>query len=160
VSKPIPQIHLYTDGGADPNPGRGGLGFILCHGVKCKEYARAYTLSTNNRMELLAVILGLAQLKTHCRVSVYSDSKYVIDGIEKGWAKKWRSKNWMRTPRDKAINADLWAQLLDMCDRHDVNFTWVKGHNGHQQNERCDALATWAIRNAEPNPDEGYVDAK
>jgi len=154
---PLPEIQLYTDGGSDPNPGRGGFGFILCQNGKCKEFAKGFALTTNNRMELMAVIYGLAQIKRKCKVTVYSDSKYVLDGIEKGWAKKWRSKNWMRNSKEKAINADLWKELLELCERHEVSLRWVKGHNGHPQNERCDGLATWAMRQKDLKEDTGYL---
>ncbi|NNC84048.1 MAG: ribonuclease HI [Flavobacteriales bacterium] len=152
----LPFIELFTDGGAEPNPGIGGFGFILCQRGHCKEFAQGFEMTTNNRMELMAVIYGLAQIKRRTRVQVYSDSKYVIDGIEKGWAKNWRSKGWMRNSKEKALNADLWARLLELVDHHEVRFQWVKGHNGHMQNERCDALATWAIKNSELRVDEGY----
>ncbi|MCL4158302.1 UNVERIFIED_CONTAM: hypothetical protein GTU68_010700 [Idotea baltica] len=152
----LPIIDLYTDGGSHPNPGVGGLGFILCHKGKCKEYAKGYLMTTNNRMELLAVIHGLSQLKTKAQVTIHSDSKYVIDGIQKGWAKKWRAKGWMRNPKEKAINADLWKVLLELVDRHKVDWRWVKGHSGHPQNERCDGLATWAMKQKNLVEDSGY----
>lgn len=153
---PLPFIELFTDGGAEPNPGVGGFGFILCQRGQCKEFAQGFNHTTNNRMELMAVIYGLGQIKRKARVQVYSDSKYVIDGIEKGWAKNWRSKGWMRNSKEKAINSDLWAKLLDLVDYHEVRFQWVKGHNGHMQNERCDQLATWAIKNSVLQDDQGY----
>lgn len=108
-------------------------------------------------MELLAVIHGLSQLKTKAKVTIHSDSKYVIDGIQKGWAKKWRSKGWMRNSKEKAINADLWDTLLQLVDRHVVNWQWVKGHTGHPQNERCDGMATWAMRQKKLEKDKGYL---
>lgn len=142
----IPRIQLYSDGGAEPNPGRGGFGVILVDkGVK-KEFRQGYTYTTNNRMELMGVIHGLEQLKTKSNVRVFTDSGYVISGIEKGWAKRWRTNNWYRTKTQKAINHDLWAKLLDLIAAHEkVSFYWVKGHSGHIENERCDELATEAL---------------
>jgi len=151
-----PSILIYTDGGADPNPGRGGYGVILKYkGVK-KEFSGGFQMTTNNRMELLAVISGLQKLKVSSEVQVFSDSRYVVDGIEKGWAKKWRSKGWMRTSKDKAINPDLWARLLNLLDIHQVEFHWVRGHAGHPENERCDALASMAMRKAGLKVDPGF----
>ena len=107
-------------------------------------------------MELLAVIHGLSQLKTKAHVTIHSDSKYVIDGIQKGWAKKWRSKGWMRNSKESAINVDLWSILLELVDLHVVEWRWVKGHSGHPQNERCDGLASWAMRQSDLIEDKGY----
>lgn len=142
----IPTIDLYSDGGAEPNPGRGGYGVVLAWNGKKKEFSQGYEMTTNNRMELLGVITGLEKLKTKSNVNVYTDSKYVINGIEKGWAKRWKSNNWYRNKKDKAINSDLWERLLDLISVHTVQFNWVKGHNGHVENERCDCLATQALR--------------
>ncbi len=107
-------------------------------------------------MELLAVIHGLSQLKTKAQVRIHSDSKYVIDGIRKGWAKKWRAQGWMRNAKESAVNADLWSVLLTLVEQHVVEWIWVKGHNGHLQNERCDGLATWAMKQKDLKVDEGY----
>ena len=107
-------------------------------------------------MELLAVISGLQKLKLPSQVKVYSDSKYVVDGIMKGWAQKWKAKGWKRNSKEKAINADLWARLLDLVETHDVTFHWVKGHAGHPENERCDQLASMAMRGKLLKPDPGY----
>lgn len=151
-------VNLYTDGGADPNPGQGGYGAILKYKQHVREYSQGYILTTNNRMELLAVISGLEQLKEPSNVNIYSDSKYVVDGIEKGWAKKWRSKGWMRTSMSKAVNADLWARLLELTELHHTKFNWVKGHNGHPENERCDELATLALNSTNLLEDTGYIE--
>ncbi len=154
----IPTIDLYTDGGADPNPGKGGYGVILHWKGHIKELSQGYELTTNNRMELLAVITGLEAINTKANVNVFSDSKYVVDAIEQGWAKKWKAKNWYRTKKEKAINPDLWERLLVAIDRHNnVKFNWVKGHNGHPQNERCDELATQAINSNNHLIDELYI---
>ena len=152
-----PHVLLFTDGGAEPNPGRGGYGVILSYKGKTKEFSAGFKMTTNNRMELLAVISGLQKLKSPSKVTVYSDSRYVVDGIEKGWAKSWRSKNWMRNKKEKAINSDLWARLLDLLDIHEVSFHWVKGHAGHPENERCDVLASIAMRGKDLKVDPGYL---
>ena len=134
-------VTLYTDGGCSGNPGPGGWGAILRSGDAEKELCGGEESTTNNRMELTAVIEGLSALKRPCRVTVITDSKYVVDGIEKGWAKKWRSQGWMRNKSERALNPDLWEKLLSLLERHEVSFQWIKGHAGHPENERCDALA-------------------
>ncbi len=144
---------LYSDGACSGNPGPGGFGVILeCNGAT-KELSGGFTGTTNNRMELMGVIVGLESLKEQCGVTVVSDSKYVVDAMEKGWAAKWRAKGWMRNNKDKALNPDLWQRLLDLCSKHRVKFTWVNGHAGHPQNERCDELAVAATRNPNLPPD-------
>ena len=153
----IPEIDLFSDGGAEPNPGNGGFGVIMSYKGKRKEFFKGFRLTTNNRMELMGVIFGLERLKTKSKVNVYTDSKYVIDGIELGWAKKWRSKNWLRTRNKKAINHDLWAKLLKLIEQQElVKFHWVKGHDGHPENERCDQLANFGINSKELEEDDGY----
>jgi len=157
--KELTQVDLFTDGGADPNPGKGAWAIILQAKGKCKEFSQAYTRTTNNRMELLAVISGLEKLKEKCAVTVYSDSQYVVNGIEKGWAKSWRAKNWFRKS-EPVPNADLWVRLLDLVDQHQVSFLWVKGHNGHPENERCDQLASQTILENNCIEDVGYLTEK
>jgi ribonuclease HI len=153
----FPEVNIYTDGGAEPNPGKGGFGVILTYKVHRKEFSQGFLLTTNNRMELKGVIFGLEQLKKPSIVNVYSDSKYVVDGISKGWAEKWKSKNWYRTRTAKAINYDLWEKLLELISKHQsVIFNWVKGHNGHNENERCDELANIALNSKELLEDFGY----
>ena len=132
---------MYTDGACSGNPGPGGWGTILKSGGHVKELSGGEPNTTNNRMELTAVIAGLSALKYPCEVTITSDSKYVIDAIQQGWAKKWRAQGWMRNKKEKALNPDLWETLLDLLDVHDVTFQWVKGHAGHPENERCDELA-------------------
>lgn len=135
------KVELFTDGACSGNPGAGGWGAILrCNGME-KELSGGEAMTTNNRMELSAVIAGLSALKYRCHVTIYSDSKYVVDAIENGWAKKWRSNGWMRNKKEPALNPDLWEKLLRLLDQHDVQFVWVKGHAGHPENERCDQLA-------------------
>lgn len=136
------KIVIYTDGGALNNPGPGGYGVVIANGTKRKELSKGFRLTTNNRMELLACIEGLKAVKKPSDIILYSDSKYVVDGITKGWAKKWRANGWMRTKKEPAINPDLWDKLLNLCNKHDVTFSWVKGHAGIEGNERCDTLAT------------------
>jgi ribonuclease HI len=135
-------VIIYTDGCCIGNPGPGGYGVVLSNGKRMKELSGGYRLTTNNRMELMACIVGLRALKKKIPVRLYSDSKYVVDGITKGWAKKWRANGWIK-PSDKkpAINPDLWNMLLDLCAEHKVEFKWVKGHSGVESNERCDYLA-------------------
>ena len=153
----IPEVTIYSDGGAVPNPGKGGFGLIMVYkGIK-KEFSQGYVLTTNNRMELMGVIHGLEKLKTKSIVNIFSDSQYVINGIEKGWAQKWKSKNWYRSKNDKAINHDLWDRLLLIIATHEkVTFNWVKGHAGHIENERCDELALLALRGDNLLIDIGY----
>ena len=138
------KIVIYTDGGALNNPGPGGYGVVIINGTQTTELSKGFRLTTNNRMELLACIEALKAVKRSSAIVLYSDSKYVVDGITKGWAKKWRANGWMRTKNDPAINSDLWDKLLKSCEKHDVMFCWVKGHAGHAGNERCDTLATRA----------------
>ena len=121
-----------------------------------KELSGGFRLTTNNRMEILAVIKGLEALQERCHVELFSDSQYVINGIIKGWAKKWKSRGWMRNKTDKAINPDLWDQLLTQVDRHDVAFNWVRGHTGVEENERADRLAVGAAQDPGLAVDEGY----
>jgi len=123
----------------------GGYGVVMRYGDRVRELSGGFRLTTNNRMELLACIEGLKCLKFPCRVTLHSDSKYVVNGISKGWARKWRANGWMRNKEERAVNPDLWSVLLDLCEIHDVRFVWVKGHAGIADNERCDALAGRAM---------------
>lgn len=153
----IPEVDLYSDGGAEPNPGKGGYGIIMSYkGIK-REFSQGFRLTTNNRMELMGVINGLERLKTKSIVNVYSDSRYVVDGITKGWAEKWKSNNWYRTKTEKAINCDLWEKLLTLIsNQQDVKFNWIRGHFGHPENERCDELANLALNSESLIDDTGY----
>lgn len=141
MSIPRKKVLIYTDGACSGNPGPGGWGAVLRYGTTERELSGGEKNTTNNRMELTAVIKALGALKEPCEVTVYSDSKYVVDAIEKGWAKSWRSRGWVKSDKKPALNSDLWQQLLDELERHTVNFVWVKGHNEHPENERCDRLA-------------------
>ena len=134
-------VQLYTDGACRGNPGRGGYGAILVWGKYEKEISGGDPLTTNNRMELMAAIAGLLALRERCEVTLYSDSKYLVDAFNLGWVESWRAHGWKRG-KDELKNPDLWARLHELTTQHDVTFVWVKGHNGHDYNERCDALAT------------------
>ena len=134
-------VTIYTDGACSGNPGPGGWGAILQYGTAKKELSGSEPSTTNNRMELLGVISALELLKEPCSVDLYSDSKYVVDGITKGWAKGWRARGWIKADKKPALNSDLWAQLLALCEGHTFHYHWVKGHAGHKENERCDAMA-------------------
>jgi len=136
-------IVIYTDGGCSPNnPGPGGYGVVIQNGKKKpKEFSGGYRLTTNNRMELMACIVGLGSLKKPSKITLYSDSQYVVNGITKGWAVRWQANGWMKNKREAAVNPDLWERLLELCEKHDVSFKWVRGHAGNEGNERCDRLA-------------------
>lgn len=135
------KVEIFTDGACSGNPGPGGWGTILRYGGVSKELSGGEGATTNNRMELTAVIRGLEALKEPCAVTVYSDSKYFIDAIEKGWVLSWKRNGWRRSNKEPALNVDLWEALLPLLERHKVTLCWVKGHAGHPENERCDELA-------------------
>ena len=135
------QVEIFTDGACSGNPGPGGYGAILRYRGVTRELSGGDASTTNNRMELTAVITALWALKEPCDVTLCSDSKYIIDTVEKGWAKKWQQNGWMRNKKEPALNADLWEKLLGLLQVHNVRFVWVKGHAGHPENERCDRLA-------------------
>ena len=139
-------VEMYTDGACSGNPGAGGYGTILRYKDKNglyheKELTAGYKLTTNNRMELTAVIMGLSALKEPCEVTLVTDSKYVADGITKGWAESWQKNGWRKADKKPALNPDLWEKLLELIKIHKVEINWVKGHAGHPENERCDRLA-------------------
>ncbi|RRD95097.1 ribonuclease HI [Clostridiales bacterium COT073_COT-073] len=143
------QVKLYTDGACRGNPGNGGYGSILEYtdaggNLHQKELSAGYRQTTNNRMELLAVIKGLQELKKPCQVTVFSDSKYIVDAFAQGWVDSWLKNNWKRGKKEPVKNQDLWQELLTLMEKHQVEYEWVRGHNGHPQNERCDLLATTA----------------
>ena len=150
------KIVIYTDGGCINNPGPGGYGVVLKNKKKTKELSGGYRMTTNNRMELMACIVGLSALKKPLSVILFSDSKYVVNGITQGWAKRWQSNGWMRNKTEPAINPDLWEQLLELCSKHEVRFQWVKGHAGNEGNERCDNLASKAASGSTLLKDDIY----
>lgn len=135
-------VEIYTDGACRSNPGRGGWGAVLVYHGKEKELSGGEPMTTNNRMELTAAIEALSALKEPCRVTLTSDSKYLVDAITKGWAESWRARGWKKADKSPALNPDLWEKLLVLLEKHTVEFVWVKGHDGHPYNERCDKLAT------------------
>ncbi len=160
----LKDVIIYTDGACRGNPGPGGYGVVLLYKDKDKthrkELSKGFKLTTNNRMELLACIAGLEKLKYPCSVTIYSDSKYVVDAVCKGWAKKWRANGWKRNKTDFAENTDLWARLLELCEKHKVEFVWVKGHFGNPENERCDKLAVKAASQDKLDIDINYETGK
>jgi ribonuclease HI len=141
-------VTIYTDGACSGNPGPGGWGAVLRFGEYERELSGGEAATTNNRMELTAAIEALALLSEPCEVTVYSDSKYVVDGIEKGWAVGWRKRGWVKADKKPALNPDLWERLLNLLQTHKVVFVWVKGHADNKYNERCDALAVAASQAA------------
>ena len=134
-------VELFTDGACSGNPGAGGWGAILMSGSNTKEFSGFEKETTNNRMELLAVINGLEALNRKCKVRIYSDSSYVVNGITKGWAEGWKANNWRKADKKPALNPDLWDKLLFLLSQHEYEFVWIKGHDGHPENERCDKMA-------------------
>ncbi len=140
-------VEIYTDGACSGNPGPGGWGAVLRYENYQKEISGCESNTTNNRMEITALIKALQMLKEPCKVKVCTDSKYVCDSISKGWALSWKKKSWKKSDGKPALNSDLWEQLLNLLEIHDIEFTWVKGHAGHPENELCDTLATNAIKN-------------
>jgi len=153
-------VVLYTDGACSGNPGPGGYGVVLLQDGQRAEFSAGFRRTTNNRMEMLACIVGLKALDTPSRVILYSDSRYVVDAVTKSWAVNWRRRGWKRRVDNgelvPAANADLWAELLDLTERHQVNFQWVRGHDGNVENERCDALARAATASGDLGVDTQY----
>ena len=150
------KITIYTDGACSGNPGPGGYGAVMHHGKHRNELSGGFRKTTNNRMELLAVIEGLQALKRPCEVTIFSDSKYIVDAVNKGWAKRWQANGWKRNKRENALNPDLWTRLLKLLDVHKVELSWVKGHAGNPGNEHADALAVGASKSNNLAIDEGY----
>ena len=140
------EVTIYQDGSCTRNPGSGGYGVGIKNGNQRKEISGGYIFTTINRMELLAAIIGLESLNEPSMVTLFSDSRYLVDGIKLGWAKKWQKNNWYRTRKEKASNQDLWEILLSLCDKHKVEFHWVRAHNGNKENERCDELSYEAAK--------------
>ncbi|HZK17853.1 MAG TPA: ribonuclease HI [Clostridia bacterium] len=142
----LPRVDIYTDGACSGNPGPGGYGVVLLYNGVEKELSGTCLDTTNNRMEMLAAIKALEALKKPCDVVLYSDSRYLVDGINKGWVEKWRRNGWMRGKNKEAKNVDLWKRLLNIASRHQIKWVWVRGHCDNKYNNRCDRLATDAIK--------------
>lgn len=153
-------LRIYTDGSSLGNPGPGGWGAVIEAGGARRELAGGYRLTTNNRMELLGCIAALKALSEPSKAVITTDSQYVVKGIMQGWARKWRAQGWMRTKTAPAENYDLWSELLELTERHEVVFHWIKGHAGHQQNERCDELARAAAEAGSLLIDENYEEGR
>jgi ribonuclease HI len=153
-------VTIYTDGACLGNPGPGGYGAVLLHNGRRRELSGGYRLTTNNRMELTAAIAALDLLARPCAVTLYSDSRYVVQGITNGWAVRWRANGWMKNKTEPALNPDLWARLLTLCERHRVSLRWVRGHADNTENERCDTLATSAARQPGLPPDPPFEAAQ
>lgn len=154
--KDLKRVQIYTDGACKRNPGPGGYGVVLRYNEHEKVLSGGYRLTTNNRMEMLAAIIALESLTSPCAVTITSDSKYLVDAVGKGWARKWRKNNWKKSDGEKALNPDLWTRLLDLLDSHEVKFVWVRGHDGHPENERCDEMAVTAATGEILLVDEEY----
>lgn len=142
----LKEVTLYTDGACSGNPGPGGYGAVLIYKDTKKEMSEGFKETTNNRMELLSVIVGLRCLKERCKVNIYSDSKYVVDAINSGWLIKWQSNGWKTAGKKEVKNIDLWQELLTEMEKHEIIFHWVKGHDGNEYNEICDKLAVNAYQ--------------
>jgi len=155
---PLKEVVIYTDGAAEPNPGPGGYGVLLRYGKHSKELSAGFKRTTNNRMELLAAIVGLQALTSRCSVTLHSDSKYLVDAVTKGSVFKWRDNDWYRTRKHKAKNIDLWERFLAAFEKHDVQLIWVKGHAGIGDNERCDQLSVDAAKSPDLLEDTGYTE--
>ncbi len=157
IEAPTGKIIIYTDGGSINNPGPGGYGAVILYNDECIELSGGYRLTTNNRMELMGCIAALRKLDVLNKpVVLYSDSSYVVNGISKGWAAKWRKNGWRKANKEPALNTDLWSELLDLTKGLDISFNWVKGHSGNPLNERCDKLAVSTARRSGLPEDIGY----
>ncbi|MBQ2756982.1 MAG: ribonuclease HI [Clostridia bacterium] len=147
-------VDIYTDGACRGNPGRGGWGAVLVYGKHERELSGGEPHTTNNRMELCGVIAALSALREPCEVTLTSDSRYVVEAVNNGWAEGWRARGWKKADKSPALNVDLWEQLLGLLKKHKVTFCWVRGHAGHAYNERCDRLATAFADSFPPSEDE------
>jgi ribonuclease HI len=152
----LKRVTIYTDGACLGNPGPGGYGVVLLYKGRRKELSGGYRKTTNNRMEIMAAIVGLKALKEKCEATLYSDSEYLVKAMTKGWVERWRKNNWRRNRKEKALNPDLWEQLLQLYEYHQVEFKWVKGHAKSAENNRCDELALEAAQQSNLPVDEGY----
>jgi ribonuclease HI len=151
------RVRIYTDGACEGNPGPGGIGIVILSEESEVEFSQGYRYTTNNRMEILAAIAGLERLKEKSTVTIYSDSKYLVDAVTQGWAVSWREKDYIRKGGVRVPNADLWERLLPLIEEYDVHFSWVKGHAGDPHNERADHLSYAAIEGENLLEDTGYL---
>lgn len=151
------KVTIHTDGSCLGNPGPGGWGAVLCTEGLRKEFCGGHALTTNNRMEILAVVEALSRLRQPCQVDLYTDSRYVCDSVEKRWIWAWQKNGWIKSDKKPALNADLWQRLLPLLGTHKVRFFWLRGHSGHAENERCDALARSQAARGDLPPDTGYA---
>jgi ribonuclease HI len=152
----LKHVTIYTDGACLGNPGRGGYGVVLLFKSHRKELSGGFRLTTNNRMEILASVVALEALKEKCQITLHSDSQYLVNAVQQGWAVRWRANNWRRNKRDMAQNPDLWERVLACTERHNVEFRWLRGHAGNPENERCDQLAAAAAEGENLAADIGY----
>ena len=150
------QAVIYTDGSCLRNPGPGGYGIIIEYDGKKTEKSGGFRETTNNRMELMAAIIALESLKEKNRATIYTDSEYLVNSMMRGWAKKWKANGWVKSDKKPALNPDLWDKLLKLCEKHEVEFIWLQGHNNNRQNERCDRLANEATKKPNLPADETY----
>jgi ribonuclease HI len=150
------KVEIWTDGACVVNPGPGGYAVLFRHNGKVREIAGGYALTTTNRMEIMAAIVALESLKVRCKITVYSDSRYLVNAMMLEWAKRWQAKGRKRNNKENAINPDLWQRLLSACTKHDVEFRWVKGHASSPENERCNELAEAAAVKPDLPVDKGY----
>ncbi|MCD6600173.1 MAG: ribonuclease HI [Dehalococcoidia bacterium] len=152
----LKRVTVYTDGACIGNPGPGGYGVVLLYQDNREELSGGFCKTTNNRMEVMAAIVGLKTLKEKSKVKLYSDSAYLVKAMSEGWAERWRANGWMRNRKERARNTDLWERLLQLCKYHEVEFIWIKGHAANFENVRCDALAIQAAQQSGLPRDEGY----
>jgi ribonuclease HI len=152
----VKQIDAYTDGACIGNPGPGGYGVVLSYGSHRRELSGGFRRTTNNRMEILAAVVALQTLKEACQVRLFSDSQYLVKMMRDDWPRKWKANGWRRANKDSVANQDLWSTLLRLCEVHEVEFFWVKGHAGNAENERCDRLAMQAALQRDLPEDDGY----
>ena len=153
-------VNIYTDGSCLRNPGPGGYGIIMEYEGKKTEKSGGFRETTNNRMELMAAITALESLKEKSRVIIYTDSEYLVNSMTRGWAKRWKENNWVKSDKKSALNPDLWSKLLKLCEKHEVEFIWIRGHNNNSENERCDRMANEAAKKPNLPADEMYENMK
>lgn len=158
MAENMPGVQIYTDGACSGNPGPGGYGAILKYGSRTRELSGGYRMTTNNRMELMAIVKSLSELKRPCRVDLYSDSRYVVDAFNLGWVDSWVKNGWVKADRTPVKNTDLWKKIIQLSRPHKINWIWVKGHAGNEFNTRCDRLAVEASRGSHLAEDSGYPD--